>query len=58
MKKDGTQGELECHNCSQCGKQYDGKARGIWFERRDINYRWVWSCTPCNQARGIDINLL
>lgn len=50
MKKDGTKGKLVCHNCAKCGRQVDGKAKGVWFSSYGATniYRFVCNdCYPC-----------
>ena len=50
MKKDGSKGDLVCHNCSKCDKQVDGKAKGVWFSSYGSTslYRFVCNdCYPC-----------
>jgi len=44
---DGTRGDLVSHLCAKCKQSNDGKARGTWFERADVNDVWVWVCSKC-----------
>jgi hypothetical protein len=47
MKKDGTKGELVCHNCSKCGEQKDGNAKGLWFSSYGSTSKYYFVCDNC-----------
>ena len=47
MKKDGSKGDLVCHNCAKCKRQVDGKAKGTWFEHAEEPGLWRFVCGDC-----------
>jgi hypothetical protein len=40
-------GQVIIHTCTKCGCQNSAKAKGIWFERADLEGQWRWVCNLC-----------